>query len=77
MAALASMIWEACGENPAEFELKHVASFDVDVQRRWPSVEKARRLLGWEAKVDLREGWRETVEWLRDQAPVGAEDASA
>jgi UDP-glucose 4-epimerase len=77
VAELASMIWEACGEDPAEFELKHVASFDVDVQRRWPSVEKARRLLGWEAKVDLREGLAQTVEWLRDQAPVGAEDASA
>jgi UDP-glucose 4-epimerase len=76
VAELASMIWEACGEDPAEFELKHVASFDVDVQRRWPSVEKARRVLGWEAKVDLREGLAQTVEWLREQAPVGAEDAS-
>ena len=77
VAELARLIWEACGEDPAEFELKHLASFDVDVQRRWPSVEKARRLLGWEAKVDLREGLAQTVEWLRDQAPVGAEDASA
>jgi nucleoside-diphosphate-sugar epimerase len=30
-------------------------------------VEKARRLLGWEARVDLREGLAETVEWLREQ----------
>ena len=26
------------------------------VARRWPSVEKAARLLGWEARVDAREG---------------------
>ena len=76
VAELAALIWEACGEDPAEFELKHLPSFDVDVQRRWPSVEKARRLLGWEAKVDLREGLAQTVEWLRGQAPVGAEDAA-
>jgi UDP-glucose 4-epimerase len=67
VSELARLIWEACGEDPAEFELKHLPSFEVDVQRRWPSVEKARRLLGWEARVDLREGLAETVEWLREQ----------
>jgi UDP-glucose 4-epimerase len=43
-----------------------VPSFRVDVQRRWPSVEKARRLLGWEARIPPREGIRQTVEWLRE-----------
>ena len=65
VAEIARIIWEACGEDPAEFELEHLPSFEVDVQRRWPSVEKARRLLGWEAQVDLREGIAGTVEWLR------------
>jgi nucleoside-diphosphate-sugar epimerase len=37
------------------------------VQRRWPSVEKAKRLLGWEAQVDLLEGIAGTVEWLRER----------
>jgi nucleoside-diphosphate-sugar epimerase len=72
VAEIATVIWEACGEDPAAFELEHVPSFEVDVQRRWPSVEKARRLLGWEAQVDLRDGIAATVEWLRDQ-PVTAE----
>jgi UDP-glucose 4-epimerase len=67
VSEIARLIWEACGEDPAEFELQHLPSFEVDVQRRWPSVEKARRLLGWEARVDLREGLVETVEWLREQ----------
>jgi nucleoside-diphosphate-sugar epimerase len=38
--------------------------------RRWPSVEKARRLLGWEAGVDAREGIPAAVAKLRDRAGV-------
>ena len=67
VAEIARIIWEACGEDPGMFELEHLPSFEVDVQRRWPSVEKAKRLLGWEAQVDLREGIASTVEWLRER----------
>jgi UDP-glucose 4-epimerase len=66
VAEVARIVWEACGEDPAAFELVHRPAFEIDVQRRWPSVEKARRLLGWEAKVDLRDGIAATVEWLRE-----------
>jgi nucleoside-diphosphate-sugar epimerase len=37
----------------------------VDVRRRWPSVEKAERLLGWKARIGVTEGIRDTAEWLR------------
>ena len=67
VADLARIIWKACGEDPEAFELEHLPSFDVDVQRRWPSVEKARRLLGWEARIGLREGIAGTVAWLREK----------
>ena len=70
VADLAKLIWEACGEDPDRFELAHVPSFEVDVQRRWPSVEKARELLGWEARVPLRDGLADTVAWLREQETV-------
>jgi UDP-glucose 4-epimerase len=73
VAEVARLIWEACGRDPEDFELEHLPSFEVDVQRRWPSVEKARRLLGWEAKVDLRTGIDDTVRWLRDHELVGRE----
>jgi len=56
IAELAGLIWEACGEDPRELRLKHLPTFEVDVQRRWPSVQKARDLLGWEARVELRDG---------------------
>jgi nucleoside-diphosphate-sugar epimerase len=67
VAEIAQIIWDACGLEPDKFKLERVPSYEVDVQRRWPSVEKAKRLLEWEARVDLREGIAETVEWLRAQ----------
>jgi nucleoside-diphosphate-sugar epimerase len=71
VAEIAALIWKACGNEAAELEFEHLPSFEVDVQRRWPSVDKARRLLGWEARVELEDGIAQTVEWLRDQ-PAGA-----
>jgi UDP-glucose 4-epimerase len=65
VAEIARVIWECCGEDPGAFELEHLPSFAVDVQRRWPSVEKAKKKLGWEARVELKDGITATVEWLR------------
>jgi nucleoside-diphosphate-sugar epimerase len=74
VAEIATEIWQACGNDPAELSLRNLESFEVDVQRRWPSVEKARALLGWEAGIDLLDGLEQTVQWLRDQ-PLPARDA--
>jgi UDP-glucose 4-epimerase len=65
VAEIARVCWEACGNDPAELEFEHLPSFEVDVVRRWPSVEKAERLLGWKARIGVREGIRQTVDWLR------------
>jgi UDP-glucose 4-epimerase len=73
VAEIARIIWEACGRDPSEFALESVPSFEVDVQRRWPSVEKARRRLGWEARVPLEEGIAATVQWLRERTLVGVD----
>jgi nucleoside-diphosphate-sugar epimerase len=70
VAEIARIIWEECGEDPDAFELEHLPSFEVDVVRRWPSVGKARRLLGWEARIGVREGIRDTIAWLREQVPA-------
>ena len=67
IAETARIIWEECGKDPEAFELKHLPTFEVDVVRRWPSVEKAKRLLGWEARIGVREGIAQTVAWLREQ----------
>jgi nucleoside-diphosphate-sugar epimerase len=72
VAQIARLIWAACGNDPEELQFEHLPSFKVDVQRRWPSVEKARRLIGWEARVELEDGLAQTVAWLRDRIqPAG------
>ncbi len=77
IAEIARIVWEACGEDPDEFELKHLPTFAVDVQRRWPSVEKARRLLGWEARIEVEEGIAATVRWLRERRAPAATSTPA
>jgi UDP-glucose 4-epimerase len=74
VAEIARICWEACGNDPAELEFEHLPSFEVDVVRRWPSVEKAERLLGWKARIGVHEGIAQTVEWLRERSL--ASDAS-
>src|SRR4051812_11039688 len=71
VAEIAAICWEAAGNDPEELELEHLPSFKVDVKRRWPSVEKAERILGWKARIGVREGVAQTAEWLRTrEAPV-------
>ncbi|HEV7807741.1 MAG TPA: NAD(P)-dependent oxidoreductase [Solirubrobacteraceae bacterium] len=65
VAQIARIVWEVCGRDPERFELEHLPTFAVDVVRRWPSVEKARTMLGWEARIGVREGIAETADWLR------------
>ncbi|MCP5149470.1 MAG: NAD-dependent epimerase/dehydratase family protein [Chromatiales bacterium] len=41
-------------------------ALSADIELRVPSVDKARELLGFEAKVDLEEGIDRTARWIRD-----------
>lgn len=50
-----------------EFQAKFVPGFKYDIKRRVPDVSKARELLGWEAKVKMKEGLTEVVEWLKEK----------
>ncbi|MBO6004322.1 MAG: SDR family oxidoreductase [Verrucomicrobia bacterium] len=38
-----------------------------DPKRRKPDITKARTLLNWEPKVDLKEGLKKTIEWFSKQ----------
>jgi UDP-glucose 4-epimerase len=42
----------------------------VDVELRIPNVEKARELLGFEARVELDEGLERTIAWYRSRKPA-------
>jgi nucleoside-diphosphate-sugar epimerase len=65
VAEIARVIWIECGRDPEAFALEHLPTYPVDVVRRWPSVEKAERLLGWKARIGVNEGVRQTADWLR------------
>jgi UDP-glucose 4-epimerase len=44
----------------------------TDVELRIPNVEKARELLGFEAKVDLDDGLERTIAWYREREQLPA-----
>jgi dTDP-glucose 4,6-dehydratase len=42
-----------------------------DPKQRQPDITRARTLLGWEPRVSLEEGLRETIAWFRSVAARG------
>jgi UDP-glucuronate decarboxylase len=51
-----------------------------DPKRRRPDISRARALLGWDVKVDLREGLSKTIDWFAQERrlqPVGGRFAEA
>jgi UDP-glucose 4-epimerase len=44
----------------------------TDVEMRIPNVDKARKLLAWEPRVDLDEGLVRTISWYRERQPAPA-----
>ncbi len=67
---LAGAIWKAIrGDEPLRVAFDEPYTYDV--RRRVPSVEKARRVLGFEATTTLDEALGEIIPWVRDQIAVG------
>lgn len=63
---LAKKLWDLCGQK-APFRVKLVSGFKYDIQRRVPSTDKAKNLLGWQAKINLEQGLIEVVNWLKGE----------
>jgi dTDP-glucose 4,6-dehydratase len=59
---LAHAVAEAAGVEP---QIRFVDRPVDDPSQRRPDITRARDLLGWEPKVDLREGLERTVAWFR------------
>jgi UDP-glucose 4-epimerase len=67
---LAELIWKKInGDKP--FRYISDKPFEYDVQKRVPSVEKAKRLLGFEAKITLDEALDEVIPWVKKQIEIG------
>lgn len=73
VAQLAALVAAAVGGAvPVEYvpyELEYGPGFE-DTRRRVPNVEKAARLLGFEAHITLEEGLRRTIQWWRERLGV-------
>lgn len=48
-------------------KVQHSPMNKADMLTNWANVEKASRLLGWKAQVDLEEGMRHAVDWYFSQ----------
>ena len=67
---LAGTIWRMIrGDEPLRIESD--PPYPHDVRRRVPSVEKARRVLGFEASTGLEEALAEIIPWVREQIAAG------
>ena len=67
---LAEMIWKKInGDRP--FEYVSDTPFEYDVQKRIPSTEKAKRVLGFEAKTSLSDTLDEVIPWIAEQMKLG------
>jgi UDP-glucose 4-epimerase len=67
---LAELIWKKI--NPDKpFRYTSDPPFKYDVQHRSPNVDKARRVLGYEATTGLSEMLDEVIPWIRDAVEQG------
>ncbi|HEX4789729.1 MAG TPA: NAD-dependent epimerase/dehydratase family protein [Actinospica sp.] len=67
---LAEAIWRKIkGDAPLAFA--HDDAFEYDVQRRVPSTEKAKRVLGFEAATSLDEMLDEVIPWITEAVNNG------
>lgn len=67
---LAHLIWKKVnGDKP--FRYVSDPPFKYDVQKRVPSVEKAKRILRFEAKTSLSDALDEIIPWIKKQIEIG------
>lgn len=67
---LAKLIWEKINiEIP--FNFISDPPFKYDVQKRIPSIEKTKKILGFEAKTTLSEALDEIIPWVEEQVKIG------
>jgi nucleoside-diphosphate-sugar epimerase len=70
VSKLATLIWRQIkGDQPLHFV--HDPAFTYDVQKRVPNVNKAKRVLGFQAKTDLETILVEVIPWIKKQIELG------
>jgi nucleoside-diphosphate-sugar epimerase len=69
---LAEKIWRRVRGADAPFRYVSDEPFEHDVQRRVPSIEKAKRVLGFEATTSLDAMLDEVIPWIEHAISAGA-----
>lgn len=67
---LAEIIWKKINKDKP-FRYVSDKPFEYDVQKRIPDVEKARKILGFEAKTMLEDALDEIIPWVKTQIESG------
>ena len=70
--ALAERIWRRIKGDDVPFRYVSDPPFEHDVQRRIPSTEKARRVLGFEATTTLDAMLDGVIPWIEHAVETGA-----
>ncbi len=68
---LAELVWRKVNGTSKPFRYVSDEPFQYDVQRRVPSVDKARKVLGFEATTTLDTVLDEVVPWIGEQIKAG------
>src|SRR5215475_12307119 len=68
---LATMIWQKIKGPGVPLRIVHDEPFAHDVQRRVPSTEKAKRVLGFEAPTSLDQMLDEVIPWIARAVQTG------
>jgi nucleoside-diphosphate-sugar epimerase len=68
---LAQLIWSKIRGPEEPFEFVSDPPFEHDVQRRVPSTEKARKVLGFEAETTLDQMLDEVIPWIQEAIRTG------
>ena len=67
----ALIINELC-QNPAGIITRFAETLGDDPQRRQPDITRAKTILGWEPKVDMKEGLNCTIDYMREKLGIPA-----
>ena len=69
---LAARIWQRIRGESVPFRYVSDDPFEYDVQRRVPAIDKARRVLGFEATTSLDQMLDEVIPWIENAVTAGA-----
>ena len=69
---LAEKVWHRIRGDDVPFRYVSDDPFEHDVQRRIPSVEKAKRVLGFEATTTLDQMLDSVIPWIEQAITAGA-----